>query len=227
MQSNLSSLHAGYLRKERIIKETHSMIRKKKTHKDKKEQKIIAEERMESTGDKEETKQEKTVEPTDNGTAVKVEVKEAEPPEESSAEDKLAVLNDKYLRLLAEYDNFRKRTEREKSDLIKTASEELLRELLPILDSLDRATEHKNDKTTFDEYVKGIAIIEDQFRAVLAKVGLEAIEAVGQPFDPMIHDAVMQVETEEYESGVVSAEMEKGYVLSGKVIRHPKVIVSK
>lgn len=145
----------------------------------------------------------------------------------AAVEEKLAVLTDRYLRLLAEYDNFRKRTERERSDIIKTASEDLIRELLPILDNLDRATEHRKDKTTYDEYVKGIAIIEDQFRAVLSRVGLERIEAVGKPFDPIIHDAVGIIESNEHESGIVIAEQDKGYILSGKVIRHPKVIVSK
>jgi molecular chaperone GrpE len=147
--------------------------------------------------------------------------------EEPTAEEALIELNDRYLRLLAEYDNYRKRTEREKDELIKTASENLIMELLPILDNLDRATEHRNKKTTYEEYVKGIALIEDQFRAVLARVGLEPMEVVGKPFDPAIHDAVMQIETDEYESGIVTDEVEKGYMLSGKVIRHPKVIVSK
>ena len=145
----------------------------------------------------------------------------------SKAAEKLADLNDKYLRLMAEYDNYRKRTIKEKSEIIKTAAEGLITELLPILDNLDRATEHRNDKTTYEEYVKGIAIIEDQIRDVLSRAGLEAMDVTGKQFDPAVHDAVMQVETENYESGVISEEVEKGYILSGKVIRHPKVIVSK
>ncbi len=136
-------------------------------------------------------------------------------------------LNERYLRLMAEYDNYRKRSIREKGELIKTASENLIIELLPILDNLDRATEHRKSTTTLEEYVKGIAIIEEQFRAVLAKVGLEPLDAVGKPFDPAIHDAVMQIESEHHDPGTVITEAEKGYVLSGKVIRHPKVIVSK
>ena len=146
---------------------------------------------------------------------------------ESSALDKLEALTDRYLRLLAEYDNFRKRTEREKEVLVKTASEKLIAEFLPILDNLDRATEHKNNSTTFEEYVKGIVLIEEQIRAVLAREGLESIDVVGQPFDPALHDAVMQIETDEHEPGIVVQEAEKGYVLSGKVIRHPKVVVNK
>jgi len=146
---------------------------------------------------------------------------------EPSAEEKLAALSEKYLRLMAEYDNFRKRTAREKDEIIKTASEELIKELLPILDNLDRATEHKNNKQTLEEYVKGIALIEEQLRAVLSRAGLEAMDVVGKPFDPAVHDAVMQIESDEYEPGIVTDVVEKGYVLSGKVIRHPKVVVSK
>ena len=136
-------------------------------------------------------------------------------------------LNEKYLRLLAEYDNFRKRSAREIETLFKTATVNLIKELLPILDNLDLATEHKENKTTLEEYVKGITLIEDQLRDILARAGLEHIEVVGKPFDPNVHDAVMQIESDEYESGIVAAETKKGYIFSGTVIRHPKVIVSK
>ncbi|MBT4485392.1 MAG: nucleotide exchange factor GrpE [Candidatus Latescibacteria bacterium] len=180
--------------------------------------------------DEAETRKEQAA--TDGVDTKKQEIKETtdvteEEPEAPSAEERFTALNDRYLRLLAEYDNYRKRTEREKIELISTASENLMIGLLPVLDNLDRATEHKNDKASFEEYVKGIAIIEDQFRAALSKDGLETIEAVGKPFDPVIHEAVTQIETDEFESGIVSAEVEKGYMLFGKVIRHPKVIVSK
>ena len=146
---------------------------------------------------------------------------------EADAEFKLAELNDKYIRLLAEYDNYRKRTAREIEEIIIRGAEKLIIELLPILDNLDRATEHKNDKTTLDEYVKGITLIEDQFRAILARSGLEPIIAVGEPFDPNLHDAMMQIESEEHEAGIVTSELEKGYMFAGKVIRHSKVVVSK
>ena len=142
-------------------------------------------------------------------------------------EDIEVAFNEKYLRLFAEYDNFRKRAAREMSEISKTANEELMKEFLSILDNLDLATEHKNDKTTFEEYVKGIALIEDQLRDVLSHAGLEAIEALGKPFDPNIHEAVMQMESDEYDSGIVANVVQKGYMLSGKVIRHSKVIVSK
>ncbi len=143
-----------------------------------------------------------------------------------TVEAKYAELNDRYLRLLAEYDNYRKRTVREIGDIKRTATEEMMKALLPILDNMDRATEHRKSEQSFEEYVKGIALIEDQLRAVLAGAGLERIEAVGTPFDPEIHDAVMQMPSDKHGPGTVIEEAEKGYMLSGKVIRHPKVIVS-
>ena len=139
----------------------------------------------------------------------------------------LEALNEKYLRLLAEYDNFRKRSAREIENIFKTATVNLIKEVLPILDNLDLATEHKDNKTTLEEYVKGITLIEDQLRDILARSGLEHIEVVGKPFDPNLHDAVMQIESDEYESGIVTSETQKGYMFSSTVIRHPKVIVSK
>ncbi len=146
---------------------------------------------------------------------------------EPSIEEKYAILNDKHLRLLAEYDNYRKRKEREFSEFINSANAKLITELLPLLDNLDRATGHRNKKTTLEKYVKGVALIEDQLRAVLSNVGLEPIDVVGKQFNPTIHDARGHVETDQFEPGIVIAEEEKGYLLSGKVIRYPKVIVSK
>lgn len=150
-----------------------------------------------------------------------------EKTKESELEEKLKDLNDKYIRLLAEYDNFRKRAAREIEEILRTANEKMIIELLPILDDLDLATAHKNDKETLEKYVKGIELIENKLRDVLAQAGLEPMEVVGKPFDPNFHDALIQIETNEYDSGIVASENQKGYMLSGKVIRHPKVIVSK
>jgi molecular chaperone GrpE len=145
----------------------------------------------------------------------------------SEAEDRLAALNEKYLRLLAEYDNYRKRTARDLEYVMNSATEKLLSQFLSILDNLDRATEHKNDRTTFEEYVKGIAMIEDQLRQVLSQAGLERMEVIGSRFDPEIHSAVFQQESKDHEPGTIIAEAEKGYTLQGRIIRHPKVVVSR
>ena len=146
---------------------------------------------------------------------------------ERELEDRVAALNEKHIRLLAEYDNYRKRTAREMEMVIDVASERLVREFLPILDNLDRATEHRTDKTTFEDYVKGIALIEEQLRKVLARTGLQKMDVVGEVFDPAVHDAILQVESPDKEPGIIVGEAEKGYLLNSKVIRHPKVIISK
>lgn len=146
---------------------------------------------------------------------------------EQELEAKVAALNERYIRLLAEYDNYRKRTAREMECVADIASEKLIREFLPILDNLDRATEHRNDKTTLEEYVKGIVLIEEQLRKVLAQAGLRRMDVIGERFDPASHDAILQVESQEKEPGIVVGEAEKGYLLNGKVIRHPKVVISK
>lgn len=142
-------------------------------------------------------------------------------------EGRLAALNEKHIRLLAEYDNYRKRTAREMEAVINIASEKLIQEFLPILDNLDRATEHRNNTTSYEEYVKGITLIEDQLRRVLAQAGLQRMESIGERFDPAVHSAVMQAESKDHEPGVVIAEVERGYTLNGKILRHPKVVVSK
>ncbi len=164
---------------------------------------------------------------SNNDSAIIEETGKKERAKKGYIEEKLAALNEKYLRLLAEYDNYRKRSTREIDLMYQTATEDIIKELLPILDNLDRATEHRNDKTTLEEYVKGVALIEDQLRDVLAQAGMKHIEVVGKPFDPNIHDAVMQIESDEYESGIVASEVQKGYMIADKVIRHSKVIVSK
>ena len=136
-------------------------------------------------------------------------------------------LNEKFLRLMAEYDNYRKRTQRERDQLYQCATEDLMRELLPILDNLDRATEHRNNGLSHEEYVRGIATIEDQLRKVLAHAGLTAMQVVGQPFDPALHEAVLQMPSDDHPSGSVTQEVQKGYTLRGNVLRHAKVVVSK
>lgn len=146
---------------------------------------------------------------------------------EQELENRIAALNERHIRLLAEYDNYRKRTAREMECVADIASERLIREFLPILDNLDRATEHRNDKTTFEDYVKGIALIEEQLRKALAQAGLKKMDVIGERFDPASHDALFQMESPDTEPGIVVSEAEKGYMLNGKVIRHPKVIISK
>ncbi len=142
-------------------------------------------------------------------------------------------LEDRLLRLAAEFDNYKKRTAREFQSIIKNANEELISQLVETLDNFQRAldsasrsnsTKNSND---FDSFHKGVELIYQHFRDILGKEGLKEIKAIGEPFDPHLHEAVMQQESGEFPEGVVIDEISKGYILNDKVIRHSKVIVSK
>jgi molecular chaperone GrpE len=142
-------------------------------------------------------------------------------------------LEDRLLRLAAEFDNYKKRTAREFQTIIKNANEELISQLVETLDNfqraLDSALKSKSTKNSndFDSFRKGVELIYQHFIEILRKEGLKEIKAVGEPFDPHLHEAVMQQESEEFPEGVVIDEISKGYILNDKVIKHSKVIVSK
>ncbi len=133
---------------------------------------------------------------------------------------------DRYLRAVADLDNFRKRAARDKADTIKYAKEDLIKDILPFLDSLDRALEHK-DSTDAQAFKDGIALIQDQLLCCLKKHGVERIESVGAVFDPNFHEALMRVDSADHQDNQVVSEMEKGYLLNGRLIRPSRVCVCK
>ena len=128
----------------------------------------------------------------------------------------------RYLRLMADFQNYRKRAEKEKKDLYAYANENLMSDLLTVIDNFERALEHDAG----EGFKEGIEMIFRQLTDVLEKSGLAEIEALGEEFDPNVHSAVMTEETEDYESGKVSGVMQKGYTLNGKVIRPAMVKVA-
>ena len=128
-------------------------------------------------------------------------------------------------RLQADYENFRRRTRLEKEDLCKYASEQLVLKLLPVLDNFERALEAEGD--SLKDYKSGVEMIYRQFQDVLSLEGVEAIPAVGEPFDPVKHEAVFREESEEYPENTIIEELRRGYVLKDKVIRPSMVKVSK
>ncbi len=136
-------------------------------------------------------------------------------------------LKDQLLRKAAEFDNYKRRTEREFLDNIQNASQDLIVELLPIIDDLERSIAHAREAEQDAPMLQGIELIYKNLIALLEKRGLKAIEAVGQEFDPDKHNALMQMESDKYESGHVVEEHVKGYTLNDKVIRHAQVIVAK
>ena len=128
----------------------------------------------------------------------------------------------RYLRLMADFQNYKKRVEKEKRDLYSYANEKIMGDLLTVMDNFERALEHDAD----ENFKEGIEMIFKQLQDVLEKSGLAEIPALGEEFDPNVHSAVMTEETEDYESGKVSGVMQKGYTLNGKVIRPAMVKVA-
>jgi len=134
---------------------------------------------------------------------------------------------DRWMRLAAEFDNYKKRTAREFQALVQTASEDVIRGLLPVLDAVDRALAHGGEgEGDSGEFREGTRMIMEQLPKVLQDRGLSEIKAVGESFDPHFHEALMQVESEAHEAGAVAEVVEKGYMLGDKVIRHSRVVVS-
>ena len=142
------------------------------------------------------------------------------------AEERAAELNDKYLRTMAEYDNFRKRTEKEKADIYTFAAKDVLTKVLPVLDNFERGLAQLPEEKKDDPVAEGMEKIYKQFEKALADLGVEPIEAVGHAFDPDFHNAVMHVEDEEAGDNVVVEELMRGYTYKGTVIRYAMVKVA-
>ncbi|HSP14522.1 MAG TPA: nucleotide exchange factor GrpE [Thermoanaerobaculia bacterium] len=137
--------------------------------------------------------------------------------------DDLAKLNDRYMRALADFDNYRKRTEREKDDFRKYAVANVLRDVLPVLDNFDRALEHAEEG---DEFHRGMLMIYKQFYDTLQKAGLKPIEETGVRFNPNIHEGVIREEDPSVPSHTVTAILQKGYFLHDRLLRPALVKVA-
>jgi molecular chaperone GrpE len=136
-------------------------------------------------------------------------------------------LYDRLLRKQAEFDNYKKRVERERSEFAQFASAELMRELLNAMDSFDRAIHTANTNTAANENMfRGLDLIYKQFQDTLSRFGLKAIEAKGQPFDPNMHQAVSTIPTDDVPENTVVDELRKGYTLNGRLLRAAMVSVS-
>lgn len=198
-----------------------------------------------------ENMEQETVEiPIEDG-AEEAEVKEEQPAEEAEAAEETAeeapeepaeepageteagaetadagadAMTAKYMRLMADFQNFKKRTAKEKQDIYAYGNEKLIISMLEVLDNFDRAIDQGSTDTKF---AQGMDMIYEQFMGVLKKAGLSEIEALGADFDPNFHSAVMMEDTDEYESGKVSGVVAKGYTLNDKVIRPSMVKVAK
>ena len=161
---------------------------------------------------------------------VKEEVKELTPLEKLQEEvrlkdEELLKQKDTFLREKAELENFKKRLTKEKEDFVQFANERLLKELLQIEDNLERAMAAPN--ATLESLKEGVEMIQKQFKDFLKNQKVEAIEALGKPFDPNLHEVLNQQESEEHEENTVIEEYSKGFTLNGRILRSAKVVISK
>ena len=136
-------------------------------------------------------------------------------------------LQQQFQRLQADYDNFRKRNLKEKEDLRTMAAKGIIEDLLPVLDNINRALEAGKQKGDLEKFIQGVEMIYSQFWDVLESKGLECIDCKDKEFNPEIHQAVMQREVKDIEDNIVLDEVQKGYLLNGKLIRPSMVAVSK
>lgn len=138
---------------------------------------------------------------------------------------KIAELEDRSKRQLAEFENFRRRTDKEKQAMFETGAKSVVEKILPVIDNFERGLSTVPEDKKEDAFVDGMNRIYRQMLTELEKIGVKPIEAVGKEFDPALHNAVMQVASEEYEAGIVAQELQKGYTYHDSVVRHSMVAV--
>jgi len=143
-------------------------------------------------------------------------------------QQELGELKDKYLRLQAEFDNFRKRSMKEKLEFMMTAAQDTMTVLLPVLDDFDRAKKNAEDENSTEPFSEGVMLVYNKLHKNLEQKGLKAMESTGEDFDPELHEAITEIPApNEDMKGKVMDTVEKGYFLKDKIIRHAKVVVGK
>ena len=157
------------------------------------------------------------------GQEEEVEETVSEPSAEEKFQTALREQEDKYLRLLAEYDNYRKRSQKEKETAWTTAKADTAKEFLPVYDNLERALKQE---TADEAYAKGVQMIMTQFKTTLEKLGIQEIPALGETFDPNLHNAVMHIDDENLGENVVAEVFQTGFQTGDKIIRHAMVKVA-
>ena len=147
---------------------------------------------------------------------------------EISADDKYNELNDRFLRLYAEFENFRKRTNKERLDMITNANAELLKDLIPIIDDFERAITNNESSEDTVAIKEGFSLIYNKYKGIMETKGLQVMNAKGEVFDPEFHEAVANMPTEDQAlKGKIIDDVEKGYLLNEKVLRYAKVVVGQ
>lgn len=175
-----------------------------------------ASESPEGTG--EEVKEEKEAEPQTS-------TKEKKKKRKDKKDEKIEELNDRLLRNMAEFENFRNRSEKEKTAMFEIGAKSVIEKILPVVDNFERGLDAVSEEEKESAFVKGIEAVYKQFSTVLEEIGVVPIEAVGKEFDPNLHNAVMHDEDESMEANIISEEFQKGYMYKDSVVRHSMVKV--
>ena len=208
------------------------MASKKKNGKSKADSKKLNEEILkEPVTEEPETEKETVSEP--EAEVKEAEAEAAENTEETSVaeekktkeQEKIEELEDRVKRQLAEFENFRKRTDKEKEQMFETGAKSVLEKILPVVDNFERGLSNIKPEEESDPHVEGMRMIYKQLMTELEKLEVKPIEAVGCEFNPDFHNAIMQVASDEYESGIVAQELQKGYMYRDSVLRHSMVAV--
>lgn len=186
------------------------------------EEQVVAEENV--------TVEEVKNETADKGAAPETPVKEAKKTKKKVKHDKrddeIAELKDRITRNLAEFDNFRKRTEKEKSQMFDMGAKSMIEKLLPVIDNFERGMAVLDEESMKEPFAAGIVMVYKQLLKVLEEAGVEVIEALGNEFNPDFHNAVMHVEDDNFGENIVCEEFQKGYLYHGSVVRHSMVKVA-
>ena len=208
-------------------KEVHSKAKKPVSEADKEVLENIMEELEKEAEEKEEKAAEETAS-EENVTEAEAETSEETKKEKKDPlKEKIDELNDKVMRQMAEFENFRKRTDKEKAQMFEQGQANVLEKLLPVVDNFERGLAAVPEADKDGAFADGMNKIYKQLMKQLEDLGVTPIEAVGKEFDPNLHNAVMQVESEEFESGMVAQELQKGYMFHETVLRHSMVGVSQ
>ena len=162
-------------------------------------------------------------EETDTATGTEEKAEEKEEEKKDPKDAKIEDLNDRLMRNMAEFDNFRKRSEKEKSQMFEVGAKSIVEKILPVIDNFERGLGAVTEAEKESAFVQGIEQIYKQFTTALEEAGVKPIEAVGKEFDPEYHNAVMHGEDENYGENIISDEFQKGYMYKESVVRHSMV----
>lgn len=189
------------------------------------EKKNLEKETVEEVTTEAEETIENAEEQSDDDTKPTKDKEKSKNKKKNKLEEKLAELEEQRMRQLAEFENFRKRSEKEKSQMFEIGAKTVVEKILPVIDNFERGLAAVSEEQKDSSFVQGMELVYKQILTTLEEIGVKPIEAVGQEFDPNLHNAVMMVDDDDKESGTVAEEMQKGYMYKESVVRHSMVKV--